>query len=1072
MLQKPDFEYRDSAIFRSITKMSDTDAQFIFFKKVVCSFENFKKYINNRSIYIDHEYLWDIISTPNPKLFKDGINLIILQISNRDITNNIEVLCPTNHYASGFFDSNRQTAIIIKRTIKNTNIFEPIYEVRELKPRKLTCLFNVKSTAVRKYVNESGIEVKEAALPPVLKKIITNIKSAYDGQCKPYNSIPREGSANASKKFPKLYEFGRNIHLHELKEKVTRGGFTILNQVLNYDGRVIGIFIQKEDETMNENFSGIVMCEPSALDKQIPQINYIDDDSLWRPYEETVTFLHYVHSKIKIPCLPRFKVIDDGKIAGIITETDQFISTLIDESESKRTDGIFNIPVINTSDYNIADREINTRLKDDPDREKYVKYIYLENNFYNVFRTIIRILLHKFENIEIRDSMLSMIKRNDILYLIKLNNLQTLIRQLVSKYVTFSESHYSEELLKNISEITTSCITNKNPNTCTDTKYCIKETDKEGRCKLVIPKMNLLNPSQNNEIMYIARMADEILRYNRIRAFMFDRTIFPLINVKYNLREDEIILSHTMLSEDYLDNLEPVPENEYANFNTYDTAEPLLSELYESMYDAPSSQRVKCTTEKIFLTQEYRKYFNSKQTQQLEMLKFNSNSPRCSFEIILFILRLEAKRRNYKRLETITINHLKIIIAQFYIDTIDKQYTAGIKDRFAKLLKYYGMESIADEYKIKFTANDDDNFIETLPFFESYHLTRLDIWILATYYKLPIIILYYPNKALIETKDEYPILTTYFEENISEQIMREPESGMAMGMAMGKKSADSDEDLPFMGESAYDVDRNKPSNVQGYYFIIAPAIKPNVVPAYSIIFRKESGRFESEHSETSELRELETANEYYISMNVLTQGFQSVVIQQQSTQYIDPEGPAHSEDDESSQMKESVRYKKSVMQFIHNFKPPSKKGKVDDSSSVGTGMSLDTQEEDFGDMTLTSVVGKRMKKPVKKFPKINVSGALSTGASEIEPSAVAEKKQKGRPRIKGKGIGINVSSLNLSPEEKEPVALLPSSALAEPAKKPKLKKLNINPSKLPLLGVSEPGDEPGLSDIPEVSEDV
>jgi len=824
---------------------------------------------------------------------------------------------------------------------------------------------------------------------------------------------------------------------------------------------------------MNENFSGIVMCEPSALDKQIPQINYIDDDSLWRPYEETVTFLHYVHSKIKIPCLPRFKVIDDGKIAGIITETDQFISTLIDELESKRTDGIFNIPVINTSDYNIADREINTRLKDDPDREKYVKYIYLENNFYNVFRTIIRILLHKFENIEIRDSILSMIKRNDILYLIKLNNLQTLIRQLVSRYVTFSDTHYSEELLKNISEITTSCITNKNPNTCTETKYCIKETDKEGLCKLVIPKMNLLNPSQNNEVMYIARMADEILRYNRIRAFMFDRTIFPLINVKYNLREDEIILSHTMLSEDYLDNLEPVPENEYANFNTYDTAEPLLSELYESMYDSPSSQRVKCTTDKIFLTQEYRKYFGSKQTQQLEMLRFNSNSPRCSFEIVLFILRLEAKRRDYKRLETITINHLKIIIAQFYIDTIDKQYTEGIKDRFAKLLKYYGMESIADEYRIKFTANDDDNFIETLPFFESYHLTRLDIWILATYYKLPIIILYYPNKALIETKDEYPILTTYFEENISEQIMREPESGMAMGMAMGKKPADSDEDLPLMGESAYDVARNKPSNVQGYYFIIAPAIKPNVVPAYSIIFRKESRRFESEPSETSEP---ETANEYYISMNVLTQGFQSVVIQQQSTQYIDPEGPAHSEDDESSQMKESVRYKKSVMQFIHNFKPPSKKGRGDDSSSVGTGMSSsDIQEEDFGDMTLSSAVGKRTKNPVKKIPKINISGALSTEASEIEPSVVVEKKQKGRPRIKGKGIGINVSSLHLSPEEKEPGAVTTSSVSVEPAKKTKLKKLNklnINPLKLPVFGVGEQDDEPELSDIPEVSEDV
>jgi hypothetical protein len=574
--------------------------------------------------------------------------------------------------------------------------------------------------------------------------------------------------------------------------------------------------------------------------------------------------------------------------------------------------------------------------------------------------------------------------------------------------------------------------------------------------------------------MYIARMADEILRYNRIRAFMFDRTIFPLINVKYNLREDEIILSHTMLSEDYLDNLEPLPENEYANFNTYDTAEPLLSELYESMYDAPSSQHVKCTTNKIFLTQEYRKYFSSKQTQQLEMLKFNSNSPRCSFEVILFILRLEAKRRNYKRLETITINHLKIVIAQFYIDTIDKQYTDGIKDRFAKLLKYYGMESIADEYRIKFTANEDDNFIETLPFFESYHLTRLDIWILATYYKIPIIILYYPNKALIETKDEYSILTTYFEENVSEKVIEEPK------FSLSKNPEDSSEELPFMGESAYDVARKKPSNVQGYYFIIAPAIKANVVPAYSIIFRKEP---ESERSERSELRETDTANQYYISMNVLTHGFQSVVIQQQSTQYIDPEGSAHSEDDESSQMKESVRYKKSVMQFIHNFKPPSKKGRGDDSSSVGTGISLDTQDEDIADMTLTSVVGKKMKKPVRQMRKINVSGPLSAEASGIEPSAaaVAEKKQKGRPRIKGKGIGINVSSLNISPPEQEQEsAALPMSALVEPAKKPsKLKKLNINPSNLPPQPQPAPppkrkqllSDDPGLSDIIEDPEE-
>jgi hypothetical protein len=298
-------------------------------------------------------------------------------------------------------------------------------------------------------------------------------------------------------------------------------------------------------------------------------------------------------------------------------------------------------------------------------------------------------------------------------------------------------------------------------------------------------------------------------------------------------------------------------------------------------------------------------------------------------------------------------------------------------------------------------------------------------------------------------------------------------------MAMGKKADDSDEDLPFMGESAHDVERKISSNVQGYYFIVAPSIKANVVPAYSIIFRKQSERFEIGESR---LRESETTNEYYIPMNILTHSFQSVVIHQQSTQYIDPEGPAHSEDDESSQMKESVRYKKSIMQFIQNFKPPSKKGKTDDSSSVGTGISFDTQEEEVGEVgevgnigRMISLVGKKNRKPVKQMPKINTSSLMlpDLGASsEVQPSETTEKSQKRLPRKKGKGIGINVSSLVLSPEEKEPGTVTTSSVSVEPAKKPKLKKLNIAPVKLPVYGISELSEEPELSDIPEVSEDV
>jgi hypothetical protein len=183
-------------------------------------------------------------------------------------------------------------------------------------------------------------------------------------------------------------------------------------------------------------------------------------------------------------------------------------------------------------------------------------------------------------------------------------------------------------------------------------------------------------------------------------------------------------------------------------------------------------------------------------------------------------------------------------------------------------------------------------------------------------------------------------------------------------------------------------------------------------------------------------------------------------------------------------MKESVRYKKSIMQFIQNFKPPSKKGRTDDSSSVGTGISFDTQEEEVGEVgevgnignigKMISLVGKKKRKPVKQMPKINTSSLMlpDLGASsEVQPSETKEKSQKRLPRKKGKGIGINVSSLVLSPEEKEPKTLT-TSVSVEPTKKPKLKKLNIAPVKLPVYGISEPSEEPELSDIPEVYEDV
>ena len=57
------------------------------------------------------------------------------------------------------------------------------------------------------------------------------------------------------------------------------------------------------------------------------EIKYIDDESLWMNYKKTIDFLNFVVEKTdkKVLCKPRVKVLEDGLIVGIITETNQFI---------------------------------------------------------------------------------------------------------------------------------------------------------------------------------------------------------------------------------------------------------------------------------------------------------------------------------------------------------------------------------------------------------------------------------------------------------------------------------------------------------------------------------------------------------------------------------------------------------------------------------------------------------------------------------------------------------------------------------------------------------------------------
>lgn len=530
---KNNTSYSKSKFYKKLD--TSNKLQIMMFKKILASYEMFQKYILDEKSIIDHTYLWDIICTPNENFFSDGVNLIIMEVANDDITNNVNVYCPTNHYSKTFFDINKNSFLIIK----NENIYEPICLYEEAETRKIVKYFNF----------------SDKKLLPNLKSFLLEIKN-YFNNCKPLPSLPR------------VYKYKNNLILDDLITEVKKINGNILNYILNYNSKVIAVKIKIDDE----NIEGILPCYPSSISDKITNIRFIDDIDIWSSYDDTINFLEKVKSKNEnILCKPHAKIIDDGLIVGIITETNQFI--MIDEPTEIIDDDYETI-----NQNNFIDIDKNILLTNEKSlRDEFVRNVKLETNFYNSFRNLVRTIINKIENHTIKQDLRNYIETNKNEYHVKLEKIIDIIKSLVKDHITFSL--YDESIIEKINRIS-SCYNN---NDCNDL-FCFKTQD--GNCQLNLPSKNLIN-NLDNEIVYFARISDELLRFNRIKSFIFEPDIYlSFTKIDYELSDDEIILlQSSILGKGYLDNLEPEITNTYINFNTFDTIQPdpNISQTYSNV---------------------------------------------------------------------------------------------------------------------------------------------------------------------------------------------------------------------------------------------------------------------------------------------------------------------------------------------------------------------------------------------------------------------------------------------------------------------------------------------------------
>ena len=668
--------YMNSKIYQATKNNLD------FFYKIVSSFENFKTFLLDNTVNIDYTYLWDILCKPNPKLFSAGINLIILEVDTNDVTESVNLICPTNHYSSEIFDHRKYTYLIVK----SGNYYEPIYSYKNV---------NKKLTIIKKF-SELNPELP-ANIRNLFKKII---KPYIHTMCKPLNSMPLQ------------YKFSRANLLNNVITNLQKIKYTIVKQIINYEGKVIGVIAS------NDTSIGFIPCYPSSINNDY-DFALVSKD-IFTDYKNTVRFLREVYNSSKkvILCNPLYKVIDNKMVVGIFTETNYFVGINEYVSIDDTADDSLNI-VEGSDNYKINNKTLLTE-KVDEDRIESIQRIKMETNLYNSFRNTIRILLNDYKNIKQREKIEKEANSPYMLYNEQLDSISEQLKKLVGDKVFFTED-YNIGIINKKSDIS-ACMKNA-ANKCLLKNSC-KTNSINNTCQLVIPKYNLINKSNNNEEYYYDKMADEIIRYNRIKSFMFDpQTYLSFNNLGYNLTDNEVVMIQSLLTSEYFDTLVPALLNKYVKYNNYDTVEPQITQVYDNRVQL-NDQNINIDADNELV--EYTPKMKDKITSGVWKKSFPASYSELSYDNGFYLLIDIIKKATSQNL---TMNQIRLDLLHEYASYFKQN--GDYENKILDVLALEGKKLLVQQVREKLITFT--NFIYN----GDYFISNLDVSLILQKYKIP-----------------------------------------------------------------------------------------------------------------------------------------------------------------------------------------------------------------------------------------------------------------------------------------------------------------------------------------------
>jgi hypothetical protein len=218
-------------------------------------------------------------------------------------------------------------------------------------------------------------------------------------------------------------------------------------------------------------------------------------------------------------------------------------------------------------------------------------------------------------------------------------------------------------------------------------------------------------------------------------------------NIGYNLKDNEIILIQSLLTQDYFESLIPAVINKYTKFNSYDETQPIITQTYENVIPSLDhaigrKNQPLCETKlnKNITSSLWNKCFPDNYSE----IEYGKNNV-CTFTLIIDLIERKTGRK-------MQINQIKNELYDEY-----KKYIEKYLDKIITILILEGKKTLGDQ--VQFETLSFSSLIYT----DNYFLTPFDLWLLVTKYEIPTIFIC--QRFILQTKYEKHEFVCYGDEN-------------------------------------------------------------------------------------------------------------------------------------------------------------------------------------------------------------------------------------------------------------------------------------------------------------------